>query len=132
MKNDLQERLIDYAVRIINVSGVLINTIAGRHVAAQILRSGTSAAPNYAEAMSAESRNDFIHKIQIALKELRETDVWLKLIQRAKLIETPDSLQTLLTETNELISILVASVHTARNNQGNRLTQRGQQGTTLE
>ena len=116
MDNDLQKRLIDYAVRIIALAGSLPPTFTGNHIAGQIIRSGTSPAPNYAEAVSSESRNDFIHKIQIALKELRETDVWLKIIQSARLIDPPDRLNSLLEETNELLSILVASVHTARRN----------------
>ena len=116
MDNDLQKRLIDYAVRIIALAESLPPTFTGNHIAGQIIRSGTSPAPNYAEAVSSESRNDFIHKIQIALKELRETDVWLKIIQSARLIDPPDRLNSLLEETNELLSILVASVHTARRN----------------
>lgn len=116
MDNDLQKRLIDYAVRIIALADSLPPTFAGKHIAGQIIRSGTSPAPNYAEAVSSESRNDFIHKIQIALKELRETDVWLKIIQCARLIDPTDRLNSLLEETNELLSILVASVHTARRN----------------
>jgi TIGR02436 family protein len=106
--------LIDYAARVIRAACALPNTAAGQHIAGQVLRSGTSPAANYAEAVSAESRKDFIHKVQIALKELRETEVWLKLIQRANLITTPSSLTPLLIETNELIAILVASVKTAR------------------
>ena len=78
-KYDLLERLIDYAVRIINLSEQLPDTKAGKHVSGQILRSGTSPAPNYGEAQSAESRADFVHKVKVALKELRETDVWLKI-----------------------------------------------------
>ena len=113
---DLQERLIDYAVRIIRLSVALPETLAGKHIAGQILRSGTSAAPNYAEAVSSESRKDFIHKLQIALKELRETDVWLKVIQRAEILKAASSLLPLQNETNELIAILIASVHTARRN----------------
>jgi four helix bundle protein len=116
MKSDLQERLIDYAVRIIALSSALPATFAGQHIAGQILRSGTSPAPNYAEAVSSESRSDFIHKVQVALKELRETNVWLNIIQRAKLVKSPARLTLLLDETNELIAILVASVHTARRN----------------
>lgn len=69
---DLQDRLADYAVRIIKLSEALPETKAGKHVATQILRSGTSPAPNYGEAQSAESKADFIHKIKIGLKELRE------------------------------------------------------------
>ena len=87
---DLQDRLIDYAVRIMALSEALPDTKAGKHVASQILRSGTSPAPNYGEAQSAESKADFVHKLKVALKELRETEIWLKVIKKAKLI-TPES-----------------------------------------
>lgn len=74
---DLQDRLISFAVRVMNVVEALPNDRIGNHVAGQLLRSGTSPAPNYGEAQSAESRKDFVHKIKISLKELRETHVWL-------------------------------------------------------
>jgi four helix bundle protein len=77
VKFDLEKRLIDFAVRVIGVVEALPGTRAGNHVANQLVRCGTSPAPNYAEAQSAESRNDFIHKLKICLKELRETRVWL-------------------------------------------------------
>ena len=112
-KFDLQERLIDYAVRIIKVSEQLPDTKAGKHVSSQILKSGTSPAPNYGEAQSAESRADFIHKLKVALKELRETEVWLKIIVKAKLIQPSTKLSPLLQETDELISILFKSIDTA-------------------
>jgi len=110
---DLEERLIDFAVRIIKVSDSLPNTRAGNHVRGQILRSGTSPAPNYAEAQSAESRADFVHKVKIVLKELRETKVWLRMIVKAELITPPSKLEPLIQENDELISIFVASVKTA-------------------
>ena len=72
----LRGRLTDYAVRIIKLSEALPETRAGKHVSSQILRSGTSPAPNYGEAQSAESRTDFVHKLKVALKELRETEIW--------------------------------------------------------
>ena len=110
---DLQDRLIDFAVRIIKLSNALPETRAGKHVCAQILRSGTSPAPNYGEAQSAESKADFIHKLKIALKELRETEIWLKIIVRSGLIEHSATLAPLLKETDELIAILFKSVQTA-------------------
>ena len=113
-KFDLQDRLIDYAVRIMKMSEKLPNTKIGNHIRSQILRSGTSPVPNYGEAQSAESRSDFIHKLKIALKELRETDVWLKIIAKAELIKPVTKLMPLLEETNELISILFKSVDTAK------------------
>jgi four helix bundle protein len=116
MKFDLQERFIDYAVRIIKLSENLPSTKAGKHICSQILRSGTSPAPNYGEAQSAESKADFIHKLKIALKELRETETWLKIIIRAELINSPTKLSPLLQETDELISILFKSVETTKKN----------------
>ena len=83
---DLEERLIEFAVNVIQVSDSLPETRVGNHIRGQLLRCGTSAAPNYAEAQSAESRDDFLHKIKIALKELRETKVWLRMIVRTKLL----------------------------------------------
>lgn len=114
---DLQDRLIEFAVRIIKLAEALPDTKAGQHVGIQILKSGTSPAPNYGEAQSAESRADFVHKLKIALKELRETEVWLRVIMRAELIQPADRLQPLLKEADELISILFKSVETARENE---------------
>lgn len=75
-----QERLVLFAVKIIDLVTCLPKTTAGRHIAGQILRSGTSPAPNYAEARGAESRADFVHKLRIAVKELNETGIWLLII----------------------------------------------------
>jgi len=113
---DLQDRLIDYSVRIIKLTQALPDTKAGRHVAGQILRSGTSPAPNYGEAQSAESHADFIHKLKIALKELRETEIWLKVVAKAEMIDLPSQLAPLLQETDELIAIFFTSVETAKKN----------------
>jgi len=113
MKYDLQDRLIEFSVSVIDVVELLPNTRAGNLIAGQLIRSGTSPAPNYAEAQSAESRRDFIHKIKIALKELRETWVWLKIAQRKKLTKKAQQLKTLMSECDELISIFVASIKTA-------------------
>jgi len=114
---DLQDRLVDYAVRIIKLSEALPETKAGKHVSTQMLRSGTSPAPNYGEAQSAESIADFIHKLKISLKELRETEIWLKIIAKAQMIEPKSLIEPLLQETNELIAILFKSVETARKRQ---------------
>ena len=91
-KYDLQKRLVDFAVRIINISENLPNGKTGNHVSSQILRSGTTPASNYGEAQAAESTKDFIHKLKITLKELRETKVWLKIIQQVNLIEPESNL----------------------------------------
>ena len=115
-KYNLEKRLIDFAVRIINVVEALPNTRAGNHIAGQLVRCGTSPAPNYGEAQSAESRSDFIHKIKIVLKELRETRVWLKIIQRKSLSKSTREIELLIAECDELISIFVTSVKTAEKN----------------
>jgi len=113
---DLQDRLIDFAVRVMNVVEALPNNRIGNHVGAQLLRSGTSPAANYGEAQSAESRNDFMHKMRVSLKELRETHVWLLMIERRPLIEPREKLAPIIRECNELISIFVASIKTAEKN----------------
>ena len=117
-KFDLQERLIDYAVRMIKLSEALPDTKVGQHVSSQVLRSGTSPAPNYGEAQSAESPADFIHKLKVALKELRETDIWLKIITKAKMIKPESQLIPLLQETDELVAILFTSIETAKKKKG--------------
>ena len=114
-KFDLQQRLIDYAVIVIEVSDKLPRSMAGRHIASQILRSGTAPAANYGEAQSAESRRDFVHKLKLSLKELRETEIWLKILSSASLFSGA-KVDFLLKETDELISILYASVKTAEKN----------------
>jgi len=111
--------LIDFAVSIIDVVETLPNTRAGNHIAGQLIRCGTSPAPNYGEAQSAESRKDFIHKIKIALKELRETKVWLSIVVRKNLAKD-GSIKTLITECDELISIFVTSAKTAERNRDNK------------
>jgi four helix bundle protein len=116
-KFDIEERLIDFAVRIIRTAESLPKTKAGNHIAGQLTRCGTSPAPNYGEAQSAESISDFIHKMKICLKELRETRVCLLMIIRAHLIKPESKLKPLIDENNELISIFVKSINTAKQNQ---------------
>jgi four helix bundle protein len=113
---DLQARLIDYAVRIIKLSESLPETRAGKHVSSQILRSGTSPGPNHGEAQSAESYADFVHKLKISLKELRETETWLNIITKAQMLKSASLLEPLLKETDELIAILYTSIETAKKN----------------
>jgi len=108
----LEERLIDFAVIIVGVVEALPNSKAGNHIASQLIRSGTSPVPNYGEAQSAESRKDFIHKMKISLKELRETMVWLKIITRKRLSDG-DDIPAAIAECNELIAIFVSSTKTA-------------------
>ena len=115
---DLEERLLEYSVRIIRLVERLPNTKAGNHVAGQLLRSGTSPYPNHGEAQAAESPKDFVHKLRVSLKELRESQRWLKLIKRVPLIDKPELLDDLLEETDELIRIFVASIKTSERSAG--------------
>lgn len=119
-KFDLEDRLIEFAVMIIRTTESLNNTKAGNHIAGQLVRSGTSPALQYGEAQSAESRNDFIHKLKILLKELRESLVALKIIKRVPLTTKLDLLEKALVECNELIAIFVKSIETARKNNDKR------------
>jgi four helix bundle protein len=111
---DIEERLIAFGVRIIRLAQALPKTRVGNHIAGQIIRSGTSPAANYAEAKSAESRQDFIHKMQICLKELRETRIWLLMTARASLVKSASQLDPLIDKNNQLISIFVTSIKTSR------------------
>ena len=113
-KYDLEERLVDFCLQVIDLAEALPRTRVGNHIAGQLVRSGTSPAPNYAEAQAAESRNDFIHKMKVVLKELRETRIWLLFIQRKALVRPEQKLAPILAECNELIAIFVASVATAQ------------------
>jgi len=117
--NDFGERLQDLAVRVIRVAHALPRNLAGRHVAQQILRCGTSAGANYCEARGAESRADFAHKMQLVLKELRETLFWIETSRRARLVP-PKKFDNLAQEIDELIAITVSSVVTAKKNAGTR------------
>ncbi len=115
-KFELEERLIWFAVKVLELSNQLPNTTAGNHLNNQIVRSCTSPALNYGEAESAESHRDFVHKMGIALKELRETFINLKIITYAKMINKCDLLDWCFKENNELISIFVKSISTAKKN----------------
>jgi four helix bundle protein len=111
---DLEERLLRFAVRIIRLVESLPKSRAGTHLGGQLLRCGTSPLLNHGEAESAESREDFVHKLRVCLKELRETLRCLKLIQRVPLVKTPARLLPLIGENDELIRIFVASLNTAK------------------
>ena len=110
---DLEERLLQLSTRIIRLVEELPNTRTGNHVANQLLRSGTSPYAIHAEAQAAESRNDFIHKLRICLKELRETKRWIMLIQRAALLNQAEKVSDALIECEELVKIFVQSIRTA-------------------
>src|SRR5712671_1744308 len=111
--DQLEERLIDFAVRIVKLSARLPKTSAGRHIAAQILRSGTSPAPNYGEARGGESAADFVHKLRIVLKELNETSIWLRVIERSELMKR-ELITDIVAENSELCKIFTASLKTVR------------------
>lgn len=114
-KYDLDERLINFASDCIDISEMLPKTLAGNHIASQLVRSSTSPALHYGEAQSAESRNDFIHKMKVCLKELRETFNCLRLIKKKKWYDDV-KLSSLIGENNELIAIFVSSLKTAQQN----------------
>lgn len=109
---EMEERLIEFASRIIDMVEALPRTAAAKHLGGQILRSGTSPALNYGEAQAAESRDDFVHKMKVCLKELRETLVCLKLVSKRNWF-SEGKLTPLVAENNELVSMFVASTKTA-------------------
>ena len=110
---DLEERLLKYSVGIIDLVDRLPGTRSAGHVAGQLLRSGNSPLPNHGEAQAAESRNDFIHKMRICLKELREARRWLRLIHRSPRMKNTSQASSLIEETEELIKIFFTSIRTA-------------------
>lgn len=114
---DLEERLLDYAIRTIRLVDALPATRAGRHVADQLLRCGTSPLANHGELQGAESRKDFVHKLKICLKEIREARRWLRLVHRVPLL-APSKIDPLIAETEALIKIFAASIRTAEKNKG--------------
>jgi four helix bundle protein len=113
--DQLEERLIDLAVRIVRLSSKIPRSPAGRHIASQILRSGTSIAANYGEARGAESHADFVHKLRIVLKELNETSIWLRILARTHIVK-PETLNELIQETKTLCRIFAATLKTANTN----------------
>jgi four helix bundle protein len=108
----LQRRLISHASAILNICSKLPKTLQTNHVSRQLLRSGTAAAANYAEARGAESRSDFVHKLRIVLKELNETAVWLQLILENSMLPT-EKMTSIVAENEELCRIIAASIKTA-------------------
>jgi four helix bundle protein len=111
--NQLAERLLDYGVAIVKLTAKLDNTLPGKHVGGQLFRSGTSSGANYEEACGAQSRADFIHKLQIVLKELRESSFWLRLIKKSSLLND-SSVDALIEETKQLINIIAKSLITSK------------------
>ncbi len=109
----LEDRLLDFAVRVIRLCAALPRQPAARHIRDQLLCCGTAAAPNCAEARGAESRRDFVHKLRIVLKELNESRAWLKMILGAQLLSAR-RMQPILDECDELCRVIGRSVKTAR------------------
>ena len=115
---ELSDRLLDFAVRVGKVVDALPNTRLGRHVAGQLVRCGTSPAANYEEGCAAESRADFVHKLSISLKELRESRSWIRLIIKAGLFPEP-KMANLLDGSTQLSKIIAHSIVTAKH-EGNK------------
>jgi four helix bundle protein len=116
MKFDLEKRLVKLAVMTIRVARKLPSDKVGQHLANQLVRSGTAPALLYGEAQSAESRRDFVHKMKIGLKELRETSINLTIIIEAGGYDSPEEVNLVLGETRELIAIFHKSISTAQKN----------------
>ncbi|HPE19389.1 MAG TPA: four helix bundle protein [Tenuifilaceae bacterium] len=115
MREDISNRFLEFAAKIIELGRFLNKTFEGRHIYGQLFRSGTSSGANYEESHSAQSTKDFIHKREICLKELRESLFWLKLIARSKLVPSDnDILMFLLNENQELINIIAKSLTTTK------------------
>jgi len=114
-KYDLEERMLNFAASVVRLADSLPNTKAGNHIAGQLLRCGTSPLANHGEVEAAESRKDFLHKLRICLKELRETWRWLRLVGRLDLTDAA-KLRATLTEVEELTRIFAASVRTTEKN----------------
>lgn len=112
-KFDIEERLIDFAVGIVCFVECLPNSKSASHLGNQLLRSGTSPSLNYGEAKAAESKSDFIHKMKICLKELRESYNCLRILERGKIYKSENQVKELIKECNELVSIFIKSVNTA-------------------
>jgi len=113
---DLEDRFVEFAARVVDVVEALPNSRAGNYIAGQLIRCGLAPALLYGEAQSAESRDDFIHKMKIVLKELKETRVCLKIIIRKQMIKPPARLTEIKNECEELVKIISKSIETARSN----------------
>lgn len=111
--DDLEQRLVLFAARVVKISSSLPSSLAGKHIAGQLVRSGTAPAAHFAEARGAESTADFIHKLRLAAKEMNETEIWLRIIVASELLENK-RLRDILDECNQLKRILNSSISTAR------------------
>ena len=109
----LADCLLDFAVQIIKLVNALPRTAVGKHVGGQLLRSGTSPGSNYEESRGAESRADFVHKLGIVLKELKESRYWLRVILHSEIM-SPKRVEPLIQECDELCAIIAKSILTAK------------------
>ena len=116
MKNELEQRVVRYAVRVLDIVDSLPDNKGAQHLGSQLVRSGTAPVLMYGEARAAESRKDFVHKMKLALKELRETMNALRIIYYKKYLSTDQLIESTIAENDELIAIFVKSIKTAKNN----------------
>lgn len=119
-KYDLQQRLIDFSILIIKIAETMNKSYPAQYVKGQMVRSGISPGLHYGEARAAESADDFIHKVKVILKELRETFNGLQITKKAQLSNNPKLIDEAIQECNELIAIFVKSIDTAQKNKGKK------------
>lgn len=112
-RDELSERFLSFAANVVKLVSILDRTSVGRHLGSQLARSATSAGANYEEACGAESRADFVHKLQVVLKELRESLYWLRLIKKLD-IKSASTMEMVIQEANELANIVAKSILTAK------------------
>ncbi len=116
--DQLSERMLDFVVAVVKIVDALPKTVAGRHIGGQLISAGTSSGANYEEGCGAESRSDFIHKMSIVLKELKESRFWLRLINRTQML-SPKDVHPAIGECEELCAIIGKSVSTAKKRKNN-------------
>lgn len=111
--DQLAQRLLDFVIKVIQVVNSLPKTVAGRHIGGQLIRAGTSCGANYEEGCGAESRSDFVHKMSIVLKELKEARFWLRIIHRTEMLAS-ENIEPAMDECEQLCAIIGKSVSTAK------------------
>jgi four helix bundle protein len=116
MRQNLESRLIEFSSSIISFTKNLIDDDSSKLLTGQLLRSGTSSALNYGEAQNAQSKKDFIHKVSIVLKELRESHINLQIIKKSELYIDKEQINKLLKENDKLLAIFTATILTAKKN----------------
>jgi len=120
-KDDISNRMLDFGIKIIRLTDQMKKTASSSHAGLQVVRSATSAGANYEEACSAQSRADFVHKLQIVLKELKESLYWLNIIRKADFITTEYYMDSLIRENKELANIIAKSIITVKRNNKKRV-----------